>query len=545
LRRWLCTGLSIGAFALAAAWAPLAWGSSMQAPSPYRPKDFALIKKDGVYHLFYIRRNTAVSEPYTENDLGHATSYDLYNWTQQDSVLPTSPDAWDNQHIWAPAIVLRNGVYSMLYCGVSNVPGAYSSYQRIGLATSTDLYHWTRSGSPVFSCDQAPWAFCNPLNADQTGCRDPFVMPDAAKPGGWLMVYTANSAADSNEMVVGLAATGGDFTAWSDVKPLWITATPTTGSTFAESPHVFQHDGLWFLFFTINGPQGIAFATTPDPRSDPAGWTYRGTLNNMLGIGSTNWYASEYFKDGTNEYFCYANGTRIEFNLMHWTAPDQFTIGPPDPFHITTLGWSATSVQEGQPAALQIASVNGLGANAALEAQVLDATGQWVVVPPDSVGLPAAIPITADTTVWSWTARRWPSGSTGQATIMVRAVDQTAATPAPILVMPAPVTAPAPVNAPAGDAEEHPKLHIVRFAAPAGRVRLGFELDRPGPARLELFDVQGRRVTTLARGSLSGGSHVVEWDGRGPGGRPAQPGLYLVRLVAAGQTATLRVGFVP
>jgi hypothetical protein len=37
-----------------------------------RPKDFAFLKKDGVYHLFYIRHNDDLPNADTEKDFGHA-----------------------------------------------------------------------------------------------------------------------------------------------------------------------------------------------------------------------------------------------------------------------------------------------------------------------------------------------------------------------------------------------------------------------------------------------------------------------------------------
>ena len=147
----------------------------------------------------------------TEKDLGHATSYDLYNWTQQPPVLPARDGEWDNQHVWAPSIVLRDGLYTLFYSGVTNVPGVYDNYQRIGIATSTDLFNWTPSAQPVFSCEQVPWSFCDPLQPDLTGFRDPFVMPDPSQSGGWLMYYTANDLIDSGTMVVGVARSSGDL----------------------------------------------------------------------------------------------------------------------------------------------------------------------------------------------------------------------------------------------------------------------------------------------------------------------------------------------
>ena len=44
-----------------------------------RPKDFAFVKKDGVYHLFYIRHNDLLPPWATELDFGHATSKDLFH----------------------------------------------------------------------------------------------------------------------------------------------------------------------------------------------------------------------------------------------------------------------------------------------------------------------------------------------------------------------------------------------------------------------------------------------------------------------------------
>ena len=88
------------------------------------------------------------------------------------------------------------------------------------------------------------------------------------------------------------------------------------------------------------------------------------------------------------------------------------------------------------------------------------------------------------------------------------------------------------------------------FAAPApnpsrGDVRLGFALARPGEVSLEIFDVAGRRVRTLARGSRAAGEHACRWDGRDGDGRRAGAGLYLARLVAGGETLTRRIVRLP
>jgi YVTN family beta-propeller protein len=62
-----------------------------------------------------------------------------------------------------------------------------------------------------------------------------------------------------------------------------------------------------------------------------------------------------------------------------------------------------------------------------------------------------------------------------------------------------------------------------------------FGLPRQGQATLELFDVSGRRVKVLARGTVAAGWHEVTWRGDLEGGGTANAGLYFVRLRAGGK----------
>ena len=50
--------------------------------------------------------------------------------------------------------------------------------------------------------------------------------------------------------------------------------------------------------------------------------------------------------------------------------------------------------------------------------------------------------------------------------------------------------------------------------------------------KLEVFDVQGRRIRQVAQGMWSPGVHAIEWDGRDSDGRHVQPGIYIYRLEA-------------
>jgi hypothetical protein len=65
-----------------------------------------------------------------------------------------------------------------------------------------------------------------------------------------------------------------------------------------------------------------------------------------------------------------------------------------------------------------------------------------------------------------------------------------------------------------------------------------FELDQPRHVDLDVLDVSGRRVRSLAAGGwFVAGAHALAWDGLGDDGRRASPGIYFVRLRSGGRIA--------
>jgi hypothetical protein len=61
-----------------------------------------------------------------------------------------------------------------------------------------------------------------------------------------------------------------------------------------------------------------------------------------------------------------------------------------------------------------------------------------------------------------------------------------------------------------------------------------FDLAREANLTLEVHDVAGRRVATLAQGSFGPGRYHAPWDGRGVDGTRLGSGLYFIRLSIAG-----------
>jgi hypothetical protein len=71
--------------------------------------------------------------------------------------------------------------------------------------------------------------------------------------------------------------------------------------------------------------------------------------------------------------------------------------------------------------------------------------------------------------------------------------------------------------------------------------RLSFSLSSAGHARLEVVDVQGRRVRLLADHDFTPARYEYGWDLRDAAGRRVAPGVYLLRLASGAQVKTRRL----
>ncbi|HVP38971.1 MAG TPA: FlgD immunoglobulin-like domain containing protein, partial [Candidatus Saccharimonadales bacterium] len=71
--------------------------------------------------------------------------------------------------------------------------------------------------------------------------------------------------------------------------------------------------------------------------------------------------------------------------------------------------------------------------------------------------------------------------------------------------------------------------------------RFSVELDRAGDVDVGVFDISGRRVTTLFRGALPAGSRDFSWDGRRADGSPAPSGIYFSRVVSQGRAVSRKM----
>ncbi len=77
------------------------------------------------------------------------------------------------------------------------------------------------------------------------------------------------------------------------------------------------------------------------------------------------------------------------------------------------------------------------------------------------------------------------------------------------------------------------------------RTTIRYSLAAAGPATIEIFDVQGRRVRRLIHGPQTAGPHEVIWDSTNDAGRKVGAGVYWYRLSAPGYTSNRRMVVVP
>jgi hypothetical protein len=79
------------------------------------------------------------------------------------------------------------------------------------------------------------------------------------------------------------------------------------------------------------------------------------------------------------------------------------------------------------------------------------------------------------------------------------------------------------------------KISFSAYPNPARVTKVSFALPKQADVDLSVFDLAGRKVATLASGSMVAGQHAREWNGAGAGA-----GVYFVRLRVGSETYNIR-----
>ncbi|HEY0638023.1 MAG TPA: FG-GAP-like repeat-containing protein [Pseudonocardiaceae bacterium] len=201
---------------------------SVGEPQRWYYNDHTMIRdlRTGLWHVFAIT-HPEPANPLNEKNFGHATAPSPTGpWTKRPFALTADP-ARGESHIWAPHVVHDNGVYHMFYAAGTPDHAAY----RMHLATSTDLFTWTRSPA-------------NPLFTDGFDARDPMVVKIGTQ---WVMYYTANRTPQGGNHQVAFRVSP-DLVRWG---PKQVAFEHPASGTFGgptESPFVMFRGGWWYLF---------------------------------------------------------------------------------------------------------------------------------------------------------------------------------------------------------------------------------------------------------------------------------------------------------
>jgi beta-fructofuranosidase len=142
--------------------------------------DFWVADTGTDYHLFFLQAPRSLGDPVQRHfnaTVGHAVSEDLCAWTVLGEALaPGPPGSWEDMATWTGSVLEHEGRWHLFYTGTSRTTDGV--YQRIGLATSTDLSRWTKHpGNPLIESDprwyeqvefdawRDPWVFRDPAGA--------------------------------------------------------------------------------------------------------------------------------------------------------------------------------------------------------------------------------------------------------------------------------------------------------------------------------------------------------------------------------------------
>jgi hypothetical protein len=105
------------------------------------------------------------------------------------------------------------------------------------------------------------------------------------------------------------------------------------------------------------------------------------------------------------------------------------------------------------------------------------------------------------------------------------------------------VTIPTGVEQPIEGLLTYGKLQLMpcRPNPSSGLVTISYALPRSGNISLNIYDIRGRLVSTLAQGQKSAGSYNITWRGNDRQGRKVSSGVYIYRLNYEGTSLTRRL----
>ncbi len=185
--------------------------------------DFWLARDDDELHAFYLQAPRSLGDPEARHHhatIGHARSTDSSSWQPlPDALGPGAPGAWDDLATWTGSVLRHDGTWHMLYTGIGAAERGL--VQRIGVARSDDLLHWTKHpGNPVLEADPRWYETLEQGRWRDQSWRDPWAFWDETL-GAYRVLVTARARSGpvDGAGVIGAARTE-DFEQFEALPPL-------------------------------------------------------------------------------------------------------------------------------------------------------------------------------------------------------------------------------------------------------------------------------------------------------------------------------------
>lgn len=559
-------------------------------------KDHSMVFDGTQWHCFYIRGLEGMNGNATEREIGHAVSTDLRDWIVLSPVLEADPGSWDGRNVWAPQVLpsLDGTGWEMFYTGVES-----TFLQRLGRATSTDLFTWTKDpGNPVLEPDPAVYVWSESLAVPELSAfRDPYVFEH----DGQYHVLDTALIQDGNT-VRGYRgaihhATSPDRVNWTAVDPLAVNNSTQGVWREIESVQLIEHGGRWHLFFTLFGITGVQWVSNA---SFDTGWNLAnavlidtGIAAELTPIDADTWLFSRHAP--AQHFVNHPDAGEIFYTLR----ADTLRFGPNNaPVVVRDASFARdwperegdaflaaptfgdNQLERGEPRANLIGNgflssrefwggplsgVGGIGGSIG-NSPTGRIRSRWFTVSPQDqihrfllggmadpgcrIELQERVSVAPDSFEVvvrrsmmgpggpGLVPRQWPVDDLHGATVRFEVIDESATGWISVDHITVeqdiePTAAPSPV------------LERGRLAAPSPnpfnpRTTLRFEVLAASEVSLEVHDLRGRRVRTLAQGRRDAGAYETVWDGRDDARRDLASGVYLVRLVVDGASADFR-----
>lgn len=231
--------------------------------------DFWFADDGDAYHLFFLYASRALHDPEDRHyraSVGHAVSTDLVSWKRvADAIVRGEADDFDALATWTGSTVRReDGTWFLFYTG-SRLGDDGRNVQRIGFATSDDLYTWHKNpANPILESDGDRYERLPHTPWHDEAFRDPWVFADPAG-DGWHMYVTARATEGPvNGRGVVAHAVSHDLEHWELRAP--VSAPTDDGFGQLEVTQVEEVDGRPVLLFSCMPAQATDAVRARYPR---------------------------------------------------------------------------------------------------------------------------------------------------------------------------------------------------------------------------------------------------------------------------------------